>query len=117
MPQTRVQYLCKFLCNRKNKVTEFVFVDESGCEGINHFATVASPLTSYYVFFFLRLKKCENCVRLLGGALRILKIVTIFFCQKYNKITKFVYFFCQKYEKQPSFARKMCKITNFFVQK
>ena len=34
MPQTRVQYLCKFLCNRKKGFTEFVSVHESGGEVI-----------------------------------------------------------------------------------
>ena len=33
MPQTRVQYLCNFLCNPKNNITEFVFVQESGVSG------------------------------------------------------------------------------------
>ena len=34
MPQTRVQQLRNFLCNRKNKVTEFVSVPVSGSEGV-----------------------------------------------------------------------------------
>ena len=56
MPQTRVQYLCNFLCNRKNKVTEFVFVHESGSEGVKiaseYFITFSKIV--YYVNFKMR---------------------------------------------------------------
>ena len=35
MPQTRVQYLCNILCNRKTNVIEFIFVHGSCIEVVN----------------------------------------------------------------------------------
>ena len=66
MPQTRVQYLCNFLCNRKKKITEFVSVHGSSAEGVKwpensfkfvlHFWTQKWRMWKVILHFFAILK-------------------------------------------------------------
>ena len=113
MPQTRVQYLCNFLCNRKNKVTEFVFVNESGCEGVNHFATVTSPWRHITFSFFLDYRSVRIVWDCWGGLWEFSRLWQFFFAKNTIKLLSLFIFFAKNMKNNQVLPEKCVKLLIF----